>query len=120
LRKIYGGGREFASPNCLLILVDSSVRKMETKNQKPRRRFASAGHVHIAVRGDPEFKKRLEDFMAFYRGLLSDSEISRMICEFALYVQEATKSGAEVIIHKEGRERKLRFPPKLTWEFSEE
>jgi len=77
-----------------------------------------AGHVTITVRGDPELKQRLEDFFA-ENSDIPRSAISQMLCEFALFAAKEIKDGGELVLRKDGKERKIRFPAELEWRFLE-
>jgi hypothetical protein len=86
--------------------------------EKSQKKRLMAGHVTITVRGDPMLKQRLEDFYAEHPEL-PRSALSQMICEFALFVAKERKEGGEFIFRKDGKEKKIIFPAKLTWQFFE-
>jgi len=76
------------------------------------------GHVTIQVRGDAELKQRLESFFSAYPEI-PRSALSQMICEFALFVHEEIKDGAELILRKANKEQKVFFPGRLSLQFTE-
>jgi hypothetical protein len=89
---------------------------MEVK--KKRWRQLMVGHVSILVRGDPKLKQRLDDLFSRYQEI-PRAAMSQMICELVLFIEEETRNGAEIVLRKEGKERKIVFPPKWSLSFTE-